>query len=134
MSPSERARRSTQKSVTYADIRTVIETPESFIAWLQRQRPDAEVAAVYDPTNDMLAEYLWAELEVFAGAADSIVWVAEADGYIEWDDLPDWVQALNRIEARYALTAPDDKRTWTASEVLAMVREAIGMGRSYDVC
>src|SRR5262245_60629127 len=87
MSPPERAKRSVQRSVSRADILAVLETPKSFMAWLQRQRPDAELAAIYDPTNDMLAEFLWAELEVFAAAADRVVWVAEVDGYLEWDEL-----------------------------------------------
>lgn len=125
-SPPERAKRSVQNSISKAQILAVIETPDSFIAWLQRQHPNTEVAALYDPTHDMLGEYLWAELGVFAGAADSIVWVAKVDGYIEWDELPVWVQSLNRIEARHAEAVPDDKRTWMASEVLAMAREAVG--------
>ena len=43
-----------------------------------------------------------------------------------------WVQSLNRIEAHHAETVPDDKLTWTASEGLAMVREAIGTNHKYN--
>ncbi len=128
-SSPERAKHCAQKSISREDVLAVLVTPESFIAWLRRQRPETEIAAIYDPTNDMLAEYLWVELGVFAAAADSIVWLAalpEEDSYIEWDDLPVWVQALNHVEARRTKTVPDDKLTWTASEALTMVREAVG--------
>jgi hypothetical protein len=57
---------------------------------------------------------------------DSIVW---GDGVIAWNDLPAWVRALNRAEARRAGAAPDDKQKWTASEVLEMVDEATSSGR-----
>lgn len=42
------------------------------------------------------------------------------------------MQPLNRTEAYHAKTVPDDKLTWTASEVLAMVREAIGADYNYN--
>lgn len=65
----------------------------------------------------------YAETLVMYG--DSIVW---DDGGIEWNDLPAWVHSLNRAEARRAGTSPDDKRSWSASEVLEMVDEATSSG------
>jgi hypothetical protein len=101
-------------------------TPDSFLVWLRRYTPDAKVASIYDPVHSMLAEYFWATLEVFTMYGDSIVW---DDGVIEWNDLPAWVRSLNRAEARRAGTAPDDKHTWSASEVLEMADEATASGR-----
>jgi hypothetical protein len=74
----------------------------------------------------MLAEYFWVTLEPVTMYGDSSVW---ADGVIEWNDLPAWVRLLNRAEIRRAGTAPNDKRTWSASEVLEMVDEATVSGR-----
>jgi len=53
------------------------------------------------------------------------VWEA---GAIEWNELPAWVRALNRAQSRRAGTAPDDKRSWSVSEVLEMVDEATSSG------
>jgi hypothetical protein len=74
----------------------------------------------------MLAEYVWATLEVDTMYGDSVVW---GDGAIEWNELPAWVRSLNRAESRRAGKASDDKRTWSASEVLEMVEEATSSGR-----
>jgi hypothetical protein len=118
-----RARRSAQKSVSRDDIVAMFATPESFTAWLSRQAPDAEVGSLHTPINSVLAEYLWAILDVFAMTADSIVWDG---GVIDSAELPLWVQSLNQVEARHMETVPDNKHTWTGSEVLAMMREALG--------
>jgi hypothetical protein len=117
---------STQKSVSREQILALIETPDAFIAWLRGFTPNAEVASIYDPVHSMLAEYVWATLEACTMYGDSIVW---DDGAIEWNDLPAWVRYLNRAEARRAGTAPDDKQTWSASEVLEMVDDATSSGR-----
>jgi hypothetical protein len=117
---------STQKSVSREQILALIEAPDAFIAWLRGFTPNAEVASIYDPVHSMLAEYVWATLEAFTMYGDSIVW---GDGAIAWNDLPAWVRALNRAEARRAGTAPDDKQTWLASEVLEMVDEATSSGK-----
>ena len=117
---------SAQKPVSREQILAMIETPDSFVGWLRRHTPDAEVASIYDPVHSMLAEYFWATLEAVTMYGDSIVW---GDGAIAWNDLPAWVHALNRAEARRAGTAPDDKQTWSASEVLEMVDEATSSGR-----
>ena len=85
-----------------------------------------DVASIYDPVHSILAEYVWATLEAFTMYGDSIVW---NDDGIGWNDLPKWVRSLNRAEARHAGTAPDDKRMWSASEVLEMVGEATSSGR-----
>jgi hypothetical protein len=50
----------------------MIETPDSFIVWLRRFAPTAEVASIYDPVHSMLAEYFWATLEAFTMYGDSI--------------------------------------------------------------
>jgi hypothetical protein len=121
-----RPQQSAQKSVSREQILALIEAPDAFIAWLRRYTTDAEVASIYDPVHSMLAEYLWATPEAFTMYGDSIVW---GDGAIEWDDLPAWVRSLNRAETRHAGTAPDDKHTWSASEVLEMVDEATSSGR-----
>jgi hypothetical protein len=121
-----RPQQSAQQSVSRAELLALIETPDSFLVWLRRYTPDAKVASIYDPVHSMLAEYFWATLEVFTMYGDSIVW---DDGVIEWHDLPAWVRALNRAEARRAGTAPDDKQTWSASEVLEMADEATASGR-----
>ncbi|HLJ80244.1 MAG TPA: hypothetical protein VKT52_02080, partial [Ktedonobacterales bacterium] len=120
-----RPQQSAQKAVSREQILALIETPDAFIAWLRRYTPDAEVASLYDPVHSMLAEYLWAMLEAFTMYGDSIVWT---DGAIEWNDLPAWVRALNRAEARRAGKAPDEKQMWSASEVLEMVDEATAPG------
>jgi len=120
-----RPQQSAQKSVSREQILAMIEAPDAFIAWLLRYASDAEVASIYDPVHSMLAEYLWATLEACTMYGDSIVW---GDGAIEWDDLPAWVRSLNRAETRRAGTAPDDKRAWSASEVLEMVDEATSSG------
>ena len=117
---------SAQKSVSRDQILALIETPESFNAWLRRSTPDAEVASLYDPVHSMLAEYLWAMLEAFTMYGDSIVW---GDGAIAWNDLPPWVRALNRAEARRAGMVSGDKQKWLACEVLEMVDEATSPGR-----
>jgi hypothetical protein len=121
-----RPQQSAQKSVSREQILALIETPDSFIAWVRRYPPDAEVASIYDPVHSMLAEYFWATLEALTIYGDSVVW---GDGAIGWNDLPAWVRSLNRAEARRAGTAPDDKGTWSASEVLEMVDEATSSGR-----
>jgi hypothetical protein len=121
-----RPQQSAQQSVSREQILTLIETPDAFIAWLRRYTPDAEVASIYDPGHSMLAEYLWATLEAVTMYGDSIVW---SDGAIEWNELPAWVRSLNRAESRRAGKAADDKRTWSVSEVLAMVDEATSSGR-----
>jgi hypothetical protein len=112
---------SAQKSVSREQILALIETPDAFITWLRRSTPDAAVASIYDPVHSMLAEYFWVTLEAVTMYGDSIVW---DDGVIAWSDLPAWVRALNHVESRRAGTAPDDKQTWSASEVLEMVDEA----------
>lgn len=121
-----RPQQSSQKKVSRDELLAKLETPESFIVWLRRYTPDAEVASIYDPVHSMLAEYLWAKLEAFTMYGDSIVW---GDDAIKWNDLPAWVRALNRAETRRAGTAPADKQTWSASEVLEMVDEATSSGR-----
>lgn len=126
MNAPPRPQQSAQKSVSREQILAMIETPDAFIAWLRQYTPDAEVASIYDPVHSMLAEYLWATLEAFTMYGDSIVW---GDGAIEWNDLPAWVRSLNRAEARRAGTVPEDKCTWSASEVLAMVDAATSSGR-----
>ena len=117
---------SDEKSVSREQILAMIGTPDSFIAWLRRFSPDAEVASIYDPVHSMLAEYVWATLDVFTMYGDSMVW---HDGALEWNELPVWVRSLNHAEARRAGTATDDKQMWSASEVLEMVDEATASGR-----
>jgi hypothetical protein len=117
---------SAQQSVSREQLLAKIETPDAFLVWLRRHAPDAELASIYDPVHSMLAEYLWSTLEAFTMYGDSIVW---EDGVIAWDDLPAWVRALNRAETRRAGAAADDKRMWSASEVLEMVDEATSSGR-----
>ena len=112
---------SAQQSISREQLLALIETPDLFIAWLRRYTPDVEVASIFDPVHSMLAEYFWATLEVDTMYGDSIVW---SDGVIEWRDLPAWVRSLNRAESRRAGMVPDDKGTWSASEVLEMVDEA----------
>ena len=121
-----RPRQSAQNPVSREQLLATIETPDSFIAWLRQYAPDVEVASIYDPVHSMLAEYVWATLQAVTMYGDSIVW---GDGVIAWNDLPAWVRALNRAEARRAGAAPDDKQKWTASEVLEMVDEATSSGR-----
>jgi hypothetical protein len=116
----------TQQSLSREQILATIETPDAFIAWLHRYTPDAEVASIYDPVHSMLAEYVWATLEVFTMYGDSLVW---GEGVIAWRDLPAWVRALNRAEARRAGMIPDDKQSWSAREVRQMVDEATSPGR-----
>jgi hypothetical protein len=60
--------------------------------------------------------------EVFVMYVGSIVW---AGGVIDSAELPGWVQSLNQVEARHMESVPNDKLTWTASEVLAIAREAV---------
>jgi hypothetical protein len=79
-----RPQQSAQKSVSREQILAMIETPDSFIVWLRRFTPNAEVASIYDPVHSMLAEYVWATLEAFTMYGDSVVW---GDGAIAWDDL-----------------------------------------------
>jgi hypothetical protein len=122
-----RLRQSAQQSVSREQLLTLIETPDPFIAWLRRYTPDAEVASIFDPVHSMLAEYFWATLEVDTMYGDSIVW---GDGAIEWNDLPAWVCSLNRAESRHAGAVPDNKGTWSASEILEMVDEATSSGSS----
>ncbi len=126
MNAPPRPQPSAQKSVSREELMALIETPDSFLVWLRRYTPDAEVASIYDPVHSMLAEYFWATLEALTMYGDSIVW---DDGVIEWNDLPAWVRSLNRAEARRAGTVPDGKQTWSASEVLEMVDEATASGR-----
>jgi hypothetical protein len=121
-----RPQQSAQKSISREQILTLIETPDAFIAWLRRYTPNAEVASIFDPVHSMLAEYFWATVEVDTMYGDSIVW---GDGVIEWRDLPAWVRSLNHAETRRAGMVPDDKGTWSASEVLEMVEEATSSGR-----
>ena len=121
-----RPQQGAEKSISREQILALIETPASFIAWLHGFSPDAEVASIYDPVHSMLAEYVSATLEAFTMYGDSMVW---NDGGIGWNDLPEWVRALNRAEARHAGKAPDEKRMWSASEVLEMVGEATSSGR-----
>lgn len=115
-----------QLPVSREQLLASIATPDGFIAWLRRYSPEAEVASIYDPVHSMLAEYLWAILEALTMYGDSIVW---GEGAIEWNDLPAWVRALNRAESRRAWTAPADQQTWSASEVLEMVDEALSSDR-----
>ncbi len=121
-----RPRQSAQQSISREQLLALIETPDPFIAWLRRYTPDADVASIFDPVHSMLAEYFWATLEVDTMYGDSIVW---SDGVIEWRDLPAWVRSLNRAESRRAGMVPDDKGTWSASEVLEMVDEATSSSR-----
>src|SRR5260221_14737380 len=108
-----RMRHSAQRSVSRAVVEATLQTHEPFLAWLNQQAPDAEVASAYTPINSILAEYLWAVLEGFAMSADSIV---KGDGsIIEWNELPAWVQSLNHAEARHHRNLPDDKLTWETS-------------------
>jgi len=58
-----RTQQSAQKKVSREELLAMIETPNSFVAWLRRYTPDAEVASIYDPVHSMLAEYFWATLE-----------------------------------------------------------------------
>jgi hypothetical protein len=117
---------STQKSVARQQLLALIESPDAFIAWLRGFMPTAEVASIYDPVHSMLAEYVWSTLEVFTMYGDSMVW---NHGAIAWHELPAWVRALNRAEALRAGAAPDDKQTWSASEVLEMLDEVTSSGR-----
>lgn len=121
-----RPRQSAQQSISREQLLALIETPDPFIAWLRRYTPDGDVASIFDPVHSMLAEYFWATLEVDTMYGDSIVW---SDGVIEWRDLPTWVRSLNRAESRRAGMVPDDKGTWSASEILEMVDEATSSGR-----
>jgi hypothetical protein len=120
-----RTQQSAQQSISREQLLALIETPDAFIAWLRRSTPDADVARIFDPVHSMLAEYFWATLEVDTMYGDSIVW---SDGAIEWNDLPAWARSLNRAETRHAGMVPDDKGTWSASEVLEMVDEATSSG------
>ena len=116
-----RPRQSAQQSISREQLLALIETPDPFIAWLRRYTLDVEVASIFDPVHSLLAEYFWATLEVDTMYGDSILW---SDGAIEWSDLPAWVRSLNRAESRRAGMVPDDKGTWSASEVLEMVDKA----------
>ena len=125
MNAPPRPQQSAQQSISREQLLALIETPDPFIAWLRRSTPDADVASIFDPVHSMLAEYFWATLEVDTMYGDSIVW---SDGVIEWNDLPAWARSLNRAETRHAGMVPDDKGTWSASEVLEMVDEATSSG------
>jgi hypothetical protein len=118
-----------QRQVAFEAVLGALETPGPVIAWLESYAPDAAIASLHTPTNTILAEYLWATLNVFAMSADSIVTDA---GVIEWAALPAWVRCLNHVEARRMEAVPKDKQTWTAREVLSMVREAIASAEALD--
>lgn len=101
----------------------LLQTPAAFEAWLCSQAPDTIVGDDVTPDDSPLANFVWDSLGVYVWSADSIL-----DGE-RFHELPEWCAAFTRLEGEYfEQGGHEGSNEFTASEVLAILRRAVGRG------
>jgi hypothetical protein len=104
-------------------LQDLLQTSAAFETWLRSQAPDTIVGDYFTPDDSPLANFIWDSLGVYVDTFDSVF-----DGE-RFHALPEWCAAFTRLESEYIeQQGHEGSNEFTASEVLAILRRAVGRG------